>query len=380
MDAPVVIRLVPALTSLRGIGAIAVCYIHATFVLGWTLREYAVPLNLFLWVDYFFILSGFVMTHVYGERLRQSSRAELREYAVARLARVYPLHFVVLSAFVLVESVFWLVHLSGALDFGREPFQGYFDPKLLPAHYLLVQTWGWSRADAWNIAAWSISTEAMAYLLFPLLARFGLQRGPAIACLVLALGVIAPLMLFALRQHGLDAPGRWPLLRCLMEFTLGCLLRSYAPWLLARLRPALRRVLEWPTVLAVLALMVPGTAQYLALPVFGLLILLLAAPGSRLASLLQAGPLPWLGERSYSIYLVHTLVLWLLGSLLWIWRPAVLGAPWAPPLILAVFIGTVLLVSVQTYRRVEVPARHLIRSWLSSEPSRRTDEVKAPAA
>jgi hypothetical protein len=370
MSEPVVVRLAPALTSLRGVGAVAVCYIHATFVLGWTLREYVVPLHLFLWVDYFFILSGFVMTHVYADRLRQGNRAELREYFVARVARVYPLHFMVLSTFVVVEAGYWLARSAGVLDFGREAFTGYFDPKLLPAHYLLVQSWGWSRADAWNVPAWSISTEAMAYLLFPLLARFGLQRGPRIAFLLLLLCVIAPMALFVVYSRGMDSPGLWILLRCLMEFTLGCLLRSYAPRLLAYIGRELRRVLEWPTALAVFAVMVPGPHQYLAPVVFAVLILLLAAPDSRLAAVLQAGPLPGLGEKSYSIYLVHTLILLLIGSTLWAYKPAWLASAWAPPLILTVFIGTVLLVSDQTYKRIEVPARSAIRSWLTRRPAR----------
>ena len=47
-----------------------------------------------LWVHFFFVLSGFIIFYVYGESFKESiTTASYWKYIKARFARVYPLHF-----------------------------------------------------------------------------------------------------------------------------------------------------------------------------------------------------------------------------------------------------------------------------------------------
>src|SRR5437879_1722827 len=88
----------PGLTALRGIAAILVVLFHAP---NWGFSAYFVSVTQFaargyIWVDLFFMLSGFVMAHAYGGRFIAKSRGAWRAYLTARVARVYPLHLLIL--------------------------------------------------------------------------------------------------------------------------------------------------------------------------------------------------------------------------------------------------------------------------------------------
>ena len=54
----------------------------------------------YLFVDFFFVLSGFVIAHAYGDRLK--SPLEVWQFIVRRFGRVWPLHIAVLAAFIAV--------------------------------------------------------------------------------------------------------------------------------------------------------------------------------------------------------------------------------------------------------------------------------------
>jgi peptidoglycan/LPS O-acetylase OafA/YrhL len=58
--------------------------------------------HMYLMVDFFFILSGFILCHVYGKYFAESvSRKEFKKFSIARFARVYPLHFATLCYLIL---------------------------------------------------------------------------------------------------------------------------------------------------------------------------------------------------------------------------------------------------------------------------------------
>src|SRR5690349_25057093 len=96
---------IPGLTGLRGIGAVWVLLFH------WSWMRYGqVPVldRGYMGVDLFFLLSGFVLTHVYLKTLPLNVRA-YRKFLIVRLARIYPLHLFVLlclaGAVLLVPSL-----------------------------------------------------------------------------------------------------------------------------------------------------------------------------------------------------------------------------------------------------------------------------------
>lgn len=145
------------LTGVRFFLALGVVLFH--FQLYWTLpAESAGLLNRArLGVDVFFILSGFILTHVYlqGDRAPNYGR-----FLAARLARIYPAHLFILLA------MLGLVLIAPVFGVGLEP--GRFNPVDFAGTLLLVQAWFPRESMAlWNGPAWSLSAEWFAYLAFP---------------------------------------------------------------------------------------------------------------------------------------------------------------------------------------------------------------------
>ncbi len=79
-----------ALDGLRGIAAIIIAIYHVPF-----LWPQDIPAGLFyesyLSVDFFFVLSGFVLAYSYGRRLEAELSAD--QFIIMRLIRLYPLYF-----------------------------------------------------------------------------------------------------------------------------------------------------------------------------------------------------------------------------------------------------------------------------------------------
>src|SRR5436305_824177 len=84
------------LTPLRGIAALLTVIFHIDIFLGWEMMPPGgSPLlsHMYLMVDFFFILSGFIMCHVYGNRFLKDVRTtEFKKFMIARFSRIYPLH------------------------------------------------------------------------------------------------------------------------------------------------------------------------------------------------------------------------------------------------------------------------------------------------
>lgn len=348
-----------ALTGIRGIAAWLVVLYHIRL----SLAE-IVPASLiaamakgYLAVDLFFILSGFVLWYNYADRLGEGGLGEAGTFLWRRIARIWPLHAVILALFVLLALA---LAVTGR-DTAGYPFAE------LPLHVLLIQNWGMTSELSWNHPAWSISTELAAYLLFPLaVVALGRRRlpTPVLIALAAALG-LAIHLLFALRGH--DSLGeeivRLGLWRCLLEFAMGnvlCLLwlrwRGERP---AALGVALACV---AVVAAAWALGWPETAFVPAAFATGLLALALGR-GALVRAL--GGTIPrYLGEISYSTYLAHYL-LFIVFKLLFV--DASLQIGWAG---LAGFLTIVLTASIALYHLVEKPAQRLLGRHRPRWPSR----------
>src|SRR3984885_11887402 len=102
-------RYLSNLTPLRGIAALLVAVFHFEMAIG---RFVPAKQTMFfeksyLMVDLFFVMSGFIMLHVYGASFRNRLRwVSVRKFFVARFARTYPLHLFTLL--LLVVIVMWL--------------------------------------------------------------------------------------------------------------------------------------------------------------------------------------------------------------------------------------------------------------------------------
>ncbi|WP_299323556.1 acyltransferase [Parasphingopyxis sp.] len=340
-----------ALTALRGIAAWYVVLYHIRTSSADLLPPFLLDIFAkgYLAVDFFFLLSGFVIWLSYRDRIAENGIAAIPGFLARRFARIYPLHFVILCG----AMVFALVLAAT----GRSSPEAY-PWQELPLHLLLIQNWGFTTALSWNDPAWSISVEMAAYLLFPLIALGTDWRAISTPILLALIG------LFALALHSffvaMDAPildaniTQTGLLRCLIQFTIGTIL--CALWLRWRDRAIAMAALSAAGGIAVGALALTGViAETLAVPLaFSGLLLTAALTATMPRNPLAARPLHYLGEISYATYLAHFL-LFVLFKLLFVDDSGQIGAGG-----LAGFLVLTFIVSALLYHLVERPAQRTL--------------------
>jgi peptidoglycan/LPS O-acetylase OafA/YrhL len=309
----------------------------------------------YLAVDVFFILSGFVMSLTYEHMFREHLFG--RGYAIfliRRLARIYPLYIVTVVA-------------VAALNFAglSHSWSGGFGNFLI--NVIMVQGWGFG--DSINSPTWSISTEFGAYLLFPAFTVLMLrQQWVRITLAILFFAGIAVMSCLPLDQADRNGPldicntaTIYPLLRCLCEFGIGM-----AVYVAAK-DPRIARMCSggWVSALVVIllfaCLLAPGTDMAVVVATPFIIIIGATSGKSPISRFLGSAPVFFLGEISYSVYLLHS-------QFLRIYR---LGTPLLErhhvPHALAVVItsvalyGSLIAVSYLAFRYLEAPMRKAIR-------------------
>ncbi|MDR6355334.1 peptidoglycan/LPS O-acetylase OafA/YrhL [Pseudomonas psychrotolerans] len=158
-----------ALDSFRGLLAVAVVLFH-TYV-AQAASENPLIANAYLFVEFFFVLSGFVLMHTYETRLR--SLDDYRDFTISRSARILPLHLAMLGLYILLETGRLLAEQLG-ISFNDPAFSGATAPEQLLPNLLLLQSWlGEAITGSFNYPSWSISIEYYLYLVFGLLVLKG---------------------------------------------------------------------------------------------------------------------------------------------------------------------------------------------------------------
>ena len=337
-----------ALTGARGLAAWLVVLFHIRGSIAGVPQDVMRVLDKgYLAVDFFFLLSGFVIWLAWHERLRDP-RA-IPAFLLKRVLRVWPLHGVMLAALVGV------VMAQGVLG---HPVGAEFPNRDLPFHLLLLQDWGPVPPMTWNVPAWSISAELVAYLLFPMLVlTIDWRRCPTP---VVLLGVAAPLALLGWAMRGEATLGQdiagFGVLRCTTEFAAGTAVGAL--WL--RWRDHVSA--WWPMLGAAVGglALAMGVPEVAAMPMtFAALLVALALGAGTPGHVLEGRTVHWLGTISYATYLSHY-VLWHAFKLV-----AVRDLADVPPLSIGVFLALLLAVSAFLYAYVEVPAQR----WRGLRPA-----------
>jgi peptidoglycan/LPS O-acetylase OafA/YrhL len=401
VDAHALDRRAPidSLTGLRFIAAFSVLVAHAanwlvSFQPSVTFVDYF-GYGSAIGMPLFFVLSGFVIHYNYARQFRIGFVTPTVNFFIARFARLYPLYFLCLVLYVAHKNISY-AWLAGA------------DLSHLPRYLLLWQAWTIEyRGDTWFghlllPPAWSISVEVFFYAIYPCLAlpllniRSMKSVGAiyaVVACGFCAAIIVCYLNFDALRAWGdetfaINADAKNALLGWLLntgpvgrfwEFLMGAL-AAQAYILLQGRSPSTKEARIGSAVLIMLILLtaviyvVARTDSFVAFataypggfaPIFGLLVFCCARYANPVTAALGSRPLVVLGEASYSIYLLHLFTLDLFryrSDALPLTHQTLLA--WGFLMIVA--IGFTLLVSLGTYRFVELPARVYLRRVLSA--------------
>jgi peptidoglycan/LPS O-acetylase OafA/YrhL len=295
----------------------------------------------YLWVEFFFALSGFVLTYVYAARVAEfwGGKAFV-PFLKARLSRLYPLHIamllVMLAMVIVLRAVAVHYHYVSIYD---EPYHPIVNWQGFVASAFLVQAWNLFGYLSWNGASWFVSVEWLLCLLFPF--YLFVARGGRIAALGLVAAGAVGLILLAHTGYGLDLTFHNGIFRGMADFAIGVGLAMIFAAVKARgdALPDIAFTLAQLVALAALALALYDTG-WARTPLDVLtafaeiaLIFTLAWDRGALAALFKTRPFLFFGEMSYAVYIGQLVVLQLARHAQLHWLPAptdiVLGRPWS---------------------------------------------------
>lgn len=289
------------LESLRGIAALCVVLYHYSLgFLHLTLLKSGFIENAWLMVDFFFVLSGYVIYLSYGNRI--SNWPQLLNFQLKRLLRLYPLHLLMLLLFLTFEV---LKYAAGYLD----DQNGFFGPRTGLTDFIsnLFLTQNFTGDLSWNRPSWSISAEFYTYLLFAIwliicvrAPRFGI----IIALLIIGLSA------FQISQTSMRNADEG-YVRCFMSFFIGAMLvnveKKYS--FACSERTALLSIILTIVYIS-MASSYPNWILMIAPLLYGSVILILNSlpKSSILIKILSTPNFVYLGAISYGIYMVHDFI------------------------------------------------------------------------
>ncbi len=350
---------IPALTSLRFFVAYWVVLHHFGEYAAIGFGQYTgFLLKGYLGVDIFFMLSGFILSHVYwSEGL--TGRLDYWNFLTKRLARIYPMHLATMALAGLVLAAAATMHLR--IDAAAASLDD------LGANLLLIHAWGATSGLSWNEPSWSISAEWFAYLLFPVMLAAALRcRSRPLVLVAIALAwLVVSVMASRWAGEGLfHRKENFSILRIAPEFCLGCALYALGRTveLGARATAALGAAFG-----AALLLGAHFGAPDIVLVLCGAALIYLLAELSRNGSLRWL-TLPWLvylGEISYSTYMIHGVIesgYFPLAAKLGGWALDATPVLLLVPALILVHLG-----SVAGYAWIERPGRFWVHAKLRRE-------------
>jgi len=333
---------ISSLTALRGVAAWWIVLFHfdsylQPYIPSWFF--YLISKG-YLAVDLFFCLSGFVIFFNYGN-LNFAAAREVGVFYLKRFAKIYPLHLLTICLYMLLVGLLMMTHRSIADE--------RFSVSSLLFNLFLVQDWATTRELTWNIPSWSISAEFAAYLLFPAVAIMVRGTGgrllPSLTMILVLLCFLNFFYVSVDFQIGKEI-STLGVVRCLAQFSIGAVLaRLYQAW------PQPHLLLR-PFLLALaVVLFAAGLQRFesVMIPLALAALVFVVAHGK--PGWLNHGWLVFIGEISYSTYMIHYIVRD-------IFKLSMVHADQTPPLsIVVAALLCVFAASVPLYYLVERPAQ-----------------------
>lgn len=357
-------RRFEALDSWRGIAATLVMLFHFSLAINWSFRDSPLVRHPDVLITFFFVLSGFVISHAY-ERKLSGQAGGVVPFVMRRFGRLYPLHLVTL-----VAMVGWAVARS--LVEGGPIFDGNaYDFSAIFTNLLMLHGTGVENHFTWNFPSWSISAEFYTYIIFAVVwALLGARALLGVAAILIAATV------FNLTS-ALPGISVKMLTICVCGFAAGALAerlyRVTSETALMDNRVAATAFECGALAIVAATIMVREIPAGLLPLAYAPVVYVFAFEKGLLSTLLRTRLPRGLGTLSYSVYMIHAPILIILGGVLaWLdaWlglgmrapftgidEPAIARDQWLGNLVVACLVALTLLIGTLTYRFIEVPGR-----------------------
>jgi peptidoglycan/LPS O-acetylase OafA/YrhL len=340
------------LTTMRGFFALWVLAFHIEFNAGMPRGEPLISYG-YLGVEFFFMLSGFILAGAYGEQFAQKwSFSQYSAFLRRRILRIFPLHWTLIGTLILYDI--FTTHAAHPLS-----------PLL--SEFTLTQMWLPDQPRI-NGLDWSLSTELAVNIALPILAVLILSRSRVGRCLS-ALAAIAAVsvLIYQARLNGWTVDTLEPgpaMVQCLCEFSIGMVifrLHRHVGFLSTDFALFVIGI-------TLVTLVAARTIDLLMVAVMALGLCSLAGNEGRFKSILSAKPLHYLGKISFSIYLTQTVALRFARGVVGDMSPAA-GRYWVFALL---GVGGTLLLASLTHQQVELR--------FGGRSNRRSSRSRAPAS
>lgn len=359
------------LDALRGICALLVVLFH--FSSNGYISSLPIVKNGWMFVDYFFVLSGFVIAHSYATRLGDGEVSVAR-FMGLRLGRIYPLHLFILLLLIALESLLILGGDTVSLFVSRSAFTGTGTIESLVQNLFLLQSFGFGIGRGWNVPAWSSAAEIWTYLLFAVGFVVARKWVVLVSCLLAGAAALALIV----TKPDLLVTFEGGFIRCVFGFGLG--MATYHAFCRFGLGAGgSAQELGALAIAIVFVSLATGVFTFLAPLVFAGMIFVLASQKGVVSRVLHGQVFQFLGVISYSIYMLHAFVQARLSELLQITNIVPItvypegttnlqAAPLVSDAVTIVMLALVIAGSYVTYRLVEKPGQALSRRLLAARP------------
>ena len=355
------------LDSFRGLAALFVVIHHMHYV--GSITELNFFKHSFWFVEFFFVLSGFVLAHGYAWK----QNLKFKNYFIARTFRIFPLHLFILCVYILFELIKLFAYKSG-LHINAVPFSNNNAISEIIPNALLLQSWlPHASHISFNAPSWSISVEYYMYMIFfvTLLLKKNMKY---ITWLLISVSMFILLIM--------DRDLAELIVRGLSCFFAGVL--TYLIYI--NIEQKVPENVEYWTLLEIMLLslvsyLISSDFIYKSLVIsllFCMVVLVFAFEKGLISSLLKQKVFLYLGKLSYSIYMIHAFIVF---NVLWFFiiidryvdiklTPVLhnipyvdFGSPLYNNIFIVVILGIIVFISGFTYRFIEKKGQQLGKKY-----------------
>jgi len=345
------------LDGLRGIAAFLIVIYHITI---WN-SAYNLTFirNFYLIVNIFFVLSGFLIYKTYSNKLKNIK--EFSRFLFLRIGRLYPLHIFFLTVFVVIEIIKYFAQNNfGIISLNSQPFRENNITALFQNIFLVQAIGPTNNAITFNLPSWTVSVEFYTYFLFALIVLYFKKFK-----IFLFFGffiVSLSFLLISKNYYGFDL-----LLNCLSGFFLG----SITAYLENKIKVTLPKYTSLVAFIMILSFLIFKINSIYDQIIFffttSLILTLTANKNGYLNKRLKLRLFVWLGSISYSLYMSHFCIIWIVNQFIRVVlkKPEILIAGKSIPqltnfesfIAVILTLTTVLIVSTLVHKFIETPFR-----------------------